>query len=62
MVKFSLILSIIWFFIAGLWSVMVFKSFGSGDTGMILIQLLVLAVSVFAGLMNLRRYLRMKDK
>lgn len=62
MVKLPLILSIVWFFIAGLSSVMLSKTFSTGDTSAILMFGLVLAVSLFAALSNLRLYLKRKGK
>ncbi|MBR4411954.1 MAG: hypothetical protein IKT31_11585 [Firmicutes bacterium] len=62
MVKLPLILSIVWFFIAGLSSVLLTKSFSSGDMTTILMLGLVLAVALFAALSNLRLYLKRKGK
>lgn len=59
--NFSLILSILWFFIAGLLSVVFFRSFGTGEITSILMYGITLLVSGFAGVMNLRRFLRMKN-
>ena len=62
MVKLPLILSVIWFFVAGISSVMVTKSFSTGDMSTILMFVLVLAVSLFAALSNLRLYLKRRGK
>ena len=62
MVKLPLILSVVWFFIAGLSSVMLFKSFSAADTTTILMFGLMLVVSAFAALSNLRLYLKRRGK
>jgi hypothetical protein len=62
LVKLPFILSIIWFFIAGLSSVMLAKLISSGDTSTILMFGLMLAVSLFAALSNLRLYLKRRGK
>ena len=62
MVKLPLILSIVWFFIAGLSSVMFSKTISSGDTTALLTFGLMLAVSLFAALSNLRLYLKRRGK
>jgi hypothetical protein len=62
LVKLPLILSIVWFFIAGLSSVMFANTISSGDTTALLTFGLMLAVSLFAALSNLRLYLKRKGK
>jgi len=62
LVKLPFILSIVWFFIAGLSSVMQSKSFSSGDTATILTFGLMLVISLFAALSNLRLYLKRRGK
>ena len=62
MVKLPLILSIVWFFIAGLSSVMFANTISSGDTTALLTFGLMLAVSLFAALSNLRLYLKRSGK
>ena len=62
MTKLPLFLSIIWFFISGLSSVLLVKSLPSGDTSTILMMGVVLVVALFAALSNLRLYLKRKWK
>lgn len=62
MVKLPLILSVIWFFIAGLSSVMFANTLSSGDTTALLTFGLMLVVSLFAALSNLRLYLKRRGK
>ena len=62
MTKLPLILSIIWFFIAGFSSVLITGVIRSGDMTSILMYGLMLVVSLFAALSNLRLYLKRKGK
>ena len=62
MVKLPLILSVIWFFVAGLSSVMFAKALPSGDSSVLIMFGLMLAVATFAALSNLRLYLKRRGK
>ena len=62
MFKLPLILSIVWFFVAGLSSVLFAKALHSGDASVLVMFGLVLVVSLFAALSNLRLYLKRRGK
>ena len=62
MIKLPLILSVIWFFIAGFSSVMFAGVLSSGEMSAILTYGLMLVVALFAALSNLRLYLKRRGK
>jgi len=59
--KLPLFVSLIWFVVAGLWAVLLLRDLTAGGTSLLL-NVIVLAVALFAALSNLRLYLKRKGK
>ena len=59
--KLPLFVSVVWFVVAGLWASLFIKDLAAGSGSMVM-NIVVLAVALFAALSNLRLYLKNKKK